>query len=111
MNTQKMLQGLHSRFTGDSKHRWLPVLTIPVFLLAALLAWDGWRQSHAEAIGTQLAQYSARAAASVRTELDTLSTAFDAALAAPAVGAALAGGDPGTASRIVRTAKIGRAHV
>lgn len=104
MDTQKLLQGLHSRFTGDTRHRWLPLLTIPVFALAALLGWDGWRQSHAEAIGAQLAQYSARAAASVRAELDTLSTAFTAALSAPEVTAALASGDPDSASRIIRTA-------
>jgi len=104
MNTQKLLLTLYARFTGETRHRWLPILTVPVFALAALLGWDGWRQSHAEAIGAQLAQFSARATADVRAELDTLSTAFDSALAAPEVGAALAGNDPNTASRLVRTA-------
>jgi len=104
MDTKKLLQWLRSRFTGDTKHRWLPLLTVPVFALAVLLGWDGWRQSHAEAIGAQLAQYSARAAASVRSELDALNTAFADALSAPAVGVALAANDPDTASRLVRTA-------
>jgi len=103
MDTQKLVQALKARFTGDQKHRWLPLLTVPVFALAALLGWDGWRQSQAEQIGSQLAQYSARAAASVRAELDALTTAFAGALSAPAVGAALAADDPDTASRIVRT--------
>jgi len=103
MDTQKLVQALKARFTGDQKHRWLPLLTVPVFALAALLGWDGWRQSQAEQIGSQLAQYSARAAASVRAELDALTTAFADALSAPAVGAALAADDPDTASRIVRT--------
>lgn len=104
MNTQKLLLALHARFTGETKHRWLPILTVPVFALAALLGWDGWRQSHAEEIGAQLAQYSARAASDVRTELDTLGQTFSSALAAPEVGTALAGNDPDTASRLLRTA-------
>jgi len=98
MDTQKMLRALIDRFAGEQRHTWLPVLTVPVFALCALLFWDGWRQSHAAAIGEQLHVYSSRAADGVSQHLKATLERFTTALRNPVVVRSLRAEDPATAT-------------
>jgi phosphomannomutase/phosphoglucomutase len=97
MDTQKMLRSLLGRFVGEQRHTWLPVLTVPVFALAALMLWDGWRQSHAAAIGDQMNTYTSSAVEGVAKHLKTVAERFDAATREPMVVRSLRNGEEGTA--------------
>ncbi len=100
---QKRLRSLLGRFSGEQRHHWLPVLTVPVFALAALLFWDGWRQSHAAAIGGDLHSYSSRAAAGVSMHLTQMAEHFSRAVRAPMVVRSLRGDDEAVAAKTITT--------
>lgn len=80
MSAQPMLQRLREKFAGEHRYRLLPFLTLPIFALAALLTWDGWRQSQAAVIGSQLRLYATAGASQAAARIAELQNALDTAL-------------------------------
>lgn len=81
MSAQSMLQRMREKLSGKHYYRLLPFLTLATFVLAAVLAWDGWRQSQAAMIGSQLRLYATAGASQVAARIAELQNALAAAVA------------------------------
>lgn len=104
MSAQSMLQRMREKLSGKHYYRLLPFLTLATFVLAAALAWDGWRQSQAAMIGSQLRLYATAGASQVAARITELQNALAAAVARSDIQRAFKTGDDDGALNLLRKA-------
>ncbi|HET8817970.1 MAG TPA: phosphomannomutase/phosphoglucomutase [Xanthomonadaceae bacterium] len=94
-------------FTSAQVRRALPLLAALLLLLAAWLAWSGWRQQQDSAGGVALQQARDATVQQTAAVLAEARERFGAQLATPAVQSALAGGDLAAAGTALATGWAG----